>query len=187
VYRPEQELKGFAKVWLEPGESRPVEITLERQAFAVWDGAWVVEAGTFEVRLGASSRDIRSSVPVVVHGDGHELRPSSYDPATFEQRYGRPLPRNELDHRGTYSLNTPLGDIRHPVARLLLAVLRRGARSAFRSTADNPMVLAIDRLLADATPRMLPMISLARIRPRAARALVEIANGRPWRALRRQP
>ena len=68
----------------------------------------------------------------------------------------------------------------------LLAVLRRGARSAFRSTADNPMVLAIDRLLAEATPRMLPMISLARIRPRAARALVEIANGRPWRALRRR-
>jgi hypothetical protein len=32
---------------------------------------------------------------------------------------------------------------------------------------------------------MLPMISLARIRPRAARALVEIVNGRPWRALRR--
>jgi beta-glucosidase len=187
VYRPEQELKGFAKVWLEPGERRQVEITLEQQAFAVWDGGWVVEAGTFEVRLGGSSRDIRSSVPVVVKGDGRELRPSTYDPATFAQRYGRPLPRNELDHRGTYTLNTPLGDIRHPVARLLLAVLRRGARSAFRSTADNPMVLAIDRLLADATPRMLPMISLARIRPRAARALVEIANGRPWRALRRQP
>jgi hypothetical protein len=48
-------------------------------------------------------------------------------------------------------------------------------------------VLAIDRLLAEATPRMLPMISLARIRPRAARTLVEIANGRPWRALRRRP
>jgi beta-glucosidase len=185
VYRPEQELKGFAKVWLEPGERRQVEITLEQQAFAVWDGGWVVEAGTFEIRVGASSRDIRSSAEVVVPGDRHELRPSTYDPAEFEHRYGRPLPRNELDHRGNYTLNTPLGDIRHPVARALLAVLRRGARSAFRSTPDNPMVLAIDRLLADSTPRMLPMISLARIRPRAARALVEIVNGRPWRALRR--
>ena len=72
------------------------------------------------------------------------------------------------------------------MARLLLAVLRRGARSAFRSTPDNPMVQAIDRLLADATVRMLPMISLGRIRPRAARFLVDIANGRPWRALRRR-
>jgi beta-glucosidase len=187
VYRPVQELKAFAKVWLEPGESRQVTLTLDRQAFAVWDGGWVVEAGTFEIRVGASSRDIRSSVPVNLPGDRHELRPSSYDPEDFEQRYGRPLPPNELDRRGTYTLNTPLGDIRHPVARLLLAVLRRGARSAFRSTPDNPMVLAIDRLLAEATPRMLPMISLARIRPRAARALVEIANGRPWRAVRRRP
>jgi beta-glucosidase len=199
VYRPVQELKAFAKVWLEPGESREVALTLQRQAFAVWDGAWVVEAGTFEIRVGASSRDIRSRVPVNLPGDQHELRPSSYDPAdfatlaerdqasNFEQRYGRPLPPNELDRRGTYTLNTSLGDIRHPVARLLLAVLRRGARTAFRSTPDNPMVLAIDHLLAEATPRMLPMISLARIRLGAAQALVEIANGHPWRALRGRP
>jgi len=137
----------------------------------------VVEAGTFELRLGASSRDIRSSVQVDLPGDGHELSPSRYD----EQR---PVSSNEQDHRGTYTVNTPLGDIRHPLARLLLAVLRRGARSAFRSIPDNPMVLAIDRLLAESTPRMLPMITLGRIGPRPARALVEIVNGRPWRALR---
>ena len=84
VYRPVQELKGFAKVRLEPGESQPVAITLDRRAFAVWDGRWVVEGGTYEIRLGASSRDIRSSVRIELPGDGVELRPSRYDPADFE-------------------------------------------------------------------------------------------------------
>jgi beta-glucosidase len=62
VPRPPQELKGFARVSLAPGQSKRVEITLEPRAFAYWDqGArgWTVEAGPYEIRVGASSRDIR--------------------------------------------------------------------------------------------------------------------------------
>lgn len=62
VLRPEQELKAFAKVHLQPGESCAVRLTLTRRAFAFWHPAasrWVVEGGTFELRLGSSSRDIR--------------------------------------------------------------------------------------------------------------------------------
>jgi beta-glucosidase len=60
--RPRQELKGFAKVTLEPGQSQTVSLTLGMRAFAAYDdvrGHWVAEAGRFEVRLGASSTDIR--------------------------------------------------------------------------------------------------------------------------------
>ena len=60
--RPEQELKAFAKVSLEPGETRNVEFQLDERAFAAFDpeqSTWVVEPGEFEIRVGASSRDIR--------------------------------------------------------------------------------------------------------------------------------
>lgn len=62
VYRPEQELKAFAKVALDGGETRRVTFELDDAAFAIYDveaHAWIVEAGEFEIRVGASSRDIR--------------------------------------------------------------------------------------------------------------------------------
>lgn len=65
--RPAQELKGFAKVALEPGESREVEIRLNARSFAIYHPdkrEWVVEPGRYLLRLGASSRDIRREIAV---------------------------------------------------------------------------------------------------------------------------
>ncbi len=62
VERPEKELKGFSKVFLEPGEKKTVSITLNRDAFAFYStqqNRWVVEPGEFEIQVGASSKDIR--------------------------------------------------------------------------------------------------------------------------------
>ena len=67
MFRPEQELKGFAKVSLNPGEKKQVTIALNNRSFAVWsilENDWVVEGGNYEVRIGASSRDIRLTAEV---------------------------------------------------------------------------------------------------------------------------
>jgi len=61
VDRPEKELKRFAKVNLQPGESRSIEFTLDEAVFTFWNpdlGAWHVEPGRFEILVGSSSRDI---------------------------------------------------------------------------------------------------------------------------------
>ncbi|MEX2207086.1 MAG: glycoside hydrolase family 3 C-terminal domain-containing protein [Myxococcota bacterium] len=63
--RPEQELCAFAKIALEPGETTTVEFTLEPRALSYWDptlSAFVAEPGEFELRAGASSRDVRARV-----------------------------------------------------------------------------------------------------------------------------
>jgi beta-glucosidase len=72
VYRPEQELRGFARATLQPGESAQVTVGLDRRAFAYWHtglGRWVVEGGRFVVGVGASSRDIRLRAGVDLAGD----------------------------------------------------------------------------------------------------------------------
>ena len=71
MFRPEQELKGFAKVGLQPGEEKTVAISINDRSFAVWsilENDWVVEGGSYELRIGASSRDIR--LVAEVHKEG---------------------------------------------------------------------------------------------------------------------
>ncbi|MDP6980795.1 MAG: glycoside hydrolase family 3 C-terminal domain-containing protein [Myxococcota bacterium] len=62
--RPEQELVAFQKFELDPGETTTLHFALGERALAFYDPAlpgWEAEPGRFEVRVGASSRDIRSS------------------------------------------------------------------------------------------------------------------------------
>jgi beta-glucosidase len=62
VFRPLKELKGFKKVFLQPGEKRTVSVTLDQSAFAHYDvdkKGWVADKGGYKILVGASSRDIR--------------------------------------------------------------------------------------------------------------------------------
>ena len=54
--RPIRELKGFQRVSLAPGQSKPVRFTLARDDLRFWmDGRWVVEPGTFHVWVATDS------------------------------------------------------------------------------------------------------------------------------------
>jgi beta-glucosidase len=69
VQRPAQDLRAFAKLDLAPGQRRRVEFALDWRDFAVWDATanhWAVPGGDYEIRIGASSRDIRVRTTVAV-------------------------------------------------------------------------------------------------------------------------
>ncbi len=69
VFRPEKELKGFKKVFLDAGEETTVTLTLDKRSFAYYNvniHDWHVESGDFTVLVGASSRDIRLEKTVKV-------------------------------------------------------------------------------------------------------------------------
>jgi beta-glucosidase len=62
VVRPAKELKGFKKVYLAPGESKKVTITLDRRSLAYYDvaaHAWNATPGIYRILVGSSSQDIR--------------------------------------------------------------------------------------------------------------------------------
>ena len=65
VDRPAKELKGFEKVWLNPGESKKVSFTIDASALSYYDmsrSAWYAEPGEFQALLGSTSSDIRANV-----------------------------------------------------------------------------------------------------------------------------
>lgn len=69
VIRPEKELRDFAKVDLQPGETKTVTFTLGKRAFAYFNTQihdWHVESGVFTIMIGKSSRDIVLTQDVIV-------------------------------------------------------------------------------------------------------------------------
>ncbi len=107
-FRAEQELKGFARVELAPGESKRVTIDLTDAAFRYFNektGSWEIQGGDYKLRVAASSRDVRLRQTVSVAGTGaptpYEGRDlERYETADvldvpdrdFEALLGRPLP-----------------------------------------------------------------------------------------------
>jgi beta-glucosidase len=69
VVRPVEELKGFQRLMLKPGETKTVEIPLKASALAYWDvrlGRFKVEAEPVRLMIGSSSKEIKLSTAVHV-------------------------------------------------------------------------------------------------------------------------
>lgn len=67
VPRPVRELKGFARVELQPGESKEATITFTKDDLAYWDPEtkkWTVTPGDYTVKVGGSSRDLPTKADI---------------------------------------------------------------------------------------------------------------------------
>ena len=72
VARPPHALAGFAVADLAPGQAREVVILVRRDDLAYWDlrvDRFLVETGSYQVSVGASSRDLRLADSIAVEGD----------------------------------------------------------------------------------------------------------------------
>ena len=120
MFRPEQELKGFAKVALNPGEEKRVTIALNDRSFAVWsilENDWVIEGGNYELRIGASSRDIRLTAEVQKSGsvsnpyEGEVFAPyysgevQSISDESFAALLGHAIPAAKWDRNAAIGFN----------------------------------------------------------------------------------
>ena len=69
IIRPLRELKEFAKVDLQPGESKTISMTLDKRAFAFWNEIthdWSVESGVYRIQIGENVHKITLEAPVEV-------------------------------------------------------------------------------------------------------------------------
>jgi beta-glucosidase len=154
VRRAPKELKDFAVVNLEPGTSAEVELFVPREQLAYWDErvpGWVVEGGTYELLIGASSRDIRQRVSVEVPGDSVVLK------LTPQSTFGEVLS--------------------HPVAGPMLAAFRSQHRGdAATATAGAALGSDVERMAAWTPLDRLATFSGGQFDAARVAALLERAN-----------
>lgn len=110
--RPSHELKGFRKVFLGPGESQTVAVSLDQHPFAYWSERlddWYVESGTYVVEVATSSRDIVATLPVSVVGDDipMELTATSSVQDWLEDPVGGLALREFLDEKAALKAGPP--------------------------------------------------------------------------------
>lgn len=204
VFRPEQELKGFAKVYLEPGETRVVELELGPRAFAYYDagsggsGAWRVEAGAFELRVGASSRDVRLRAALRVEGEAVAPLPQALRAAlepyygakvagasrvgdeAFTALLGRPIPPRAS--RRPFTLNSPLGELKQTLAgRLIVGFIERFfVKVPQHDPASAQMVI---RSFGEMPVRSLVLMGEGKLGWAHANAILALCNGHPLKAV----
>ena len=156
VFRPAQELKAFARVPLAAGESRTVTLPLDDKAFRYWNtrtDCWEVEGGRYEVRVGASSADIRLTANVDIRGTN---APDPYagkalphyksgsvqnvPDAEWEALLGHPIPQDKVK----IDRNMTLGELNHsrsPLGWLIWAVLTALLNASFKKGKPDLNVL----------------------------------------------
>ncbi len=89
IHRPVRELKGFAKVFLQPGESREVRFSLDLRCFAVWDNGWKVPSGRYTVLAGGNPDKL--VVAGIIEKSGETVEIPHWQPGSwYEKPCGSP-------------------------------------------------------------------------------------------------
>lgn len=198
AFRPAKELKGFAKVDLQPGEETDVTLELDRRAFAYYDPQlkdWRVESGAFEILVGASSQDIRLRATVEIASTqptANRTEPAVYhnfpkgaavSQKDFEALLGHPVPPNREPQKGQYTLNTPIDDMQASlIGRQLFGVIKKHLDQMAVGKEDTPMAL-----LLEATSHEMPLRSMLMGDTPLSREMLEalllMMNGRFFKGL----
>jgi beta-glucosidase len=161
--RVPQELKGFAKVELQPGEEKEVSIRLNRRSLAYYDVRahdFLLESGPVEIRVGSSSADIRLTTTCQVIAD--RLPPVMFD------------------------LNSTRADLlAHPIAARVAGPFFNALGSLFAKNPvkdpitnqeENPFALMMEEMEANLPLRALIQLSMGLIQEPVLQDLVDRCN-----------
>ncbi|WP_024867043.1 glycoside hydrolase family 3 C-terminal domain-containing protein [Butyrivibrio sp. FCS014] len=190
VFRPEKELKGFAKVFLKAGESRKVTISFDDKTFRYWNvktNKWEVEEGSYSVSIGSSSANILLTGSIEKSGTTDLLpyeeaqMPAYYSgkienvsDAEFEKLLGRPIPDGKWN--GQLGINDALCQMYYAKSGLARFVYRR--LTAIKKKADESGKPDLNTLFIYNMPfRAMAKMTGGAVSMDMAKGFVEVVNG----------
>ncbi len=194
VFRPEKELKGFKKVFLNAGEAKTVTLTLDKRSFAYYNvniNDWHVETGEFNILVGASSRDIRLTATVKVNStkkdvlipDYRDCLPCYYtadvtnvSDKDFETLLGYPIPYSDIPDE-EITINSSLEDAAHTKAGKLINNMLLGVFKAM-SKGNISQEKMMTAMALQIPIRCFISMSMGVFTPEMAEGLCLILNGK---------
>jgi len=197
IFKAEHELKGFEKVFLNPGVSKTVSFILDKRSFAYYNtiiSDWHVETGAYELQVAASSRDIRGSVMINVKStvdaeipDYRKTAPTYYDlrngissisDKQFVAILGRPLPLRAREKFERFDENSTLSEIQAKwIGRVFAKKFKAQAQEKL-STMSEDIIEMFDRMFDDMPLRSLRMMAGDDLPPQLLEGLLTALNGR---------
>lgn len=190
LFMPVRELRGYEKIFLEPGESRTVSFVLDSRAFSYYHTGlkkWAVQDGMYRIEAGASSRDIRLTAQVEVLSrektavpDIKGQAPAYFQPAgngfpkeQFEAVYGSELPAPRVVR--PFSLNSTLTEIQSCQTGCVLYQQIHDGMTA--NLGEGEMMKMLEAMLEDMPLRGIAMLSGGAFSVEQIQGMVDMMNG----------
>lgn len=200
LHRPAKELKGFEKVFLQPGETKLISFNLDDRSFAVWADGWKVQQGPYEIQIAASVRDVRLSA--VIELDGVDIpapvwqasswyaAPEGQPPkADFEAALGRAVPEPTPARKGEFTSESTLLELAEHsfFARIVTFFIKKAIAKSNGGKADyrNATFRMAVSSSVDCALFGLVIFSCGAMPEKVAYGILDIANGHRLRGIRR--
>lgn len=198
VFRPEKELKGFRKVFIKAGERKEIEIPFDDKTFRYWNvktDSWEIEAGNYQIMIGASVSDIRLAGTLKVEGTTKQY---PYDPEKmphyytgivqnieeqeFEELLGYPVPSGKW--AGELGLNDAICQMYYAKSGLARFIYRRLTAMKKKSEAAGKPDLNI-LFIYNMPFRALAKMTAGMVSMEMAEGMVMVVNGHFFKGMKR--
>ncbi|NLL64785.1 MAG: glycosyl hydrolase [Clostridiaceae bacterium] len=195
LHRPAKELKGFVKVFLQPGEHKVVSFTLDRRSFSVWSDGWKIPAGEYIIAVGASSKDLRLQKTITISGE-IVAAPNWQSGSWYEQPQGPPsqadweqlLGREYVEptvQKGQYTMDHTIVEMQKDslIMRIVYRFIERflARKSGGKKDYRNPLFRLFMSASVGSPLRSLQITS--GIKGGLFKGLLEMANGHFFRGI----
>ncbi len=197
VLRPEKQLAGYSKVFVEGKTTTVAEIKLDKSAFEFWNtdkNAFSICDGEYRIMAAASAADIRKEISVKIDGDltGRIEFPEAYKipvrtkltDADFELLYGAPLPpETPRPVKGEHTLDSCVNDVRGClIGKIVAGVVKHKAKAAGAKGSVGYEAFVNSALFTPLSA--VSSMSDGAISTETAKGIIEMANGHFFRGLK---
>ena len=191
LHRPLRELKGFQKVFLQPGESRTVTFPLTDRSFAVWQDGWKVPSGTYTVCVGGLRAEMEKNgdvlpVPAWQKGSWYACCTGKPNHADWEAMLGRTYTPPVLK-KGSFTMDNTVEEMKDYslIMKIMFKAVEATVAKGYGGKKDYENPNFRMQMASSAGAPIRSMMISGGMKGGVLPGMLEMANGHFLRGLRR--